>query len=153
MFFTGVGLECLGGVLAAKIARASSGIGTLSWQIVGAVPTLWLAALLTQADWPRPGGLAFLSLGYLVIFAGIVTFSAWYMLTERAPLSLMVLPIGLQPPIAAVLGALFLNEVLRVQVAVGGGLILVALVLGFVEPNQAAGRLRALRPFRRGADR
>ncbi|RYG68133.1 hypothetical protein EON77_15810 [bacterium] len=78
------------------------------------------------------------AIAYLVLAAGVVTFSTWYVLTERAPLSLMVLPIGLQPPIAAVLGFFFLNEGITPSAPIGALLILLALALAFRQRPLAA---------------
>ncbi len=138
MFFGGVVLECLGGVLAAGTSRRSSGIGTLAWQIAGAVPTYALALLVKRPPLPHPGLAAWGAVGYLVLVSGVVTFSTWYVLTERAPLSLMVLPIGLQPPIAAALGYFLLREEVKPSALLGALLILLALAVGFRQRGRGA---------------
>ena len=138
MFFTGVILECLSGVFAAGTSRRTSGIGTLAWQIVGAVPTYLLALLVLRPPIPHPNLAAAGAVAYLVLVSGIVTFSTWYVLTERAPLSLMVLPIGLQPPIAAALGYFVLGEEVKPSALLGALLILLALAIGFRRTGRAS---------------
>ena len=138
MFFVGVTLECLNGVLAARTSRETSGIGTLAWQILGAVPAFLLAVVIMRPEMPTFTPAAVGAIFYLVVVSGVVTFSTWYVLTERAPLSLMVLPIGLQPPIAAVLGFFVLGEAITPAAPIGALLILLALALAFLRSRQAA---------------
>jgi drug/metabolite transporter (DMT)-like permease len=71
----------------------------------------------------------------MVIGAGILAFGSWYVLAERSPLSLMVVSLALQPPVAALLGYFFLREALTVQTAVGTLFVLVALGLAASEPK------------------
>jgi drug/metabolite transporter (DMT)-like permease len=76
-------------------------------------------------------------LTYLVLISGLVTFGIWYTLAEKAPLSLMVITLLLQPPLATGLGMLFLNEKPNLQTALGSALILVALLIGTLEKGSA----------------
>lgn len=134
MFFSGVFIECLGGAFATKLARESSGIAILWFQLLGAVPVMWLApSVVPSLEVVRtPDMVAIGTLVYLVVVCGLITFSAWYVLVERAPLSLMVLALPVQPPISAFLAYLN-NEPLRLEMLWGTVIIVLALVVGFGE--------------------
>lgn len=133
LYLLAVLMECIAGVWSIHIARRTSGITVLWLQILGAAIFMGLGPMLF------PSALAFsiagtgttfwACIGYLVIFSGLITFSVWYTLAERAPLSLMVVTILMQPPLAALLGVWFLGETVTLNVAVGTGLILGALAL------------------------
>lgn len=118
----------------ARIVRRSSGVTVLWCEVIGATAMLALVPLLfgsvlpfslAGCGWPTVGAIA-----YLVLVAGMFSFSTWYMLVERAPLSLMVVSLLLQPPITALLGWWFLGERLTAPLLIGTALILAALGLG-----------------------
>ncbi|MDX2066460.1 MAG: DMT family transporter [Fimbriimonadaceae bacterium] len=133
LYLLAVFMECIAGVWSIHIARRTSGITVLWLQILGAAVFMILGPVLfpTALAFSISGtGLTFWAcIGYLVVFSGLITFSVWYTLAERAPLSLMVVTILMQPPLAALLGVWFLGETVTVNVAVGTGLILAALAL------------------------
>jgi drug/metabolite transporter (DMT)-like permease len=136
-YLLGVLSESAASVIAAHLIRRASGVTILWFQVLGAVTTLAFVPLLfgqalpfslAGAGWPAAGALA-----YLVLISGLFNFGVWYTLVEKAPLSLMVVSVLLQPPLSALLGWQFLGERLTPLLTVGTGLILAALLIGSSE--------------------
>ena len=130
-------LESIAGILSIGIARRSSGITALWYQVAGAAVFLCLAPLIAPTVFPyvlpqiQPNTLtAYACLGYLILVAGFINFAIWYRLAERVPVSLLALTLLIQPPIAAVFGVLVLHETFSPQVVAGTALILAGLVIG-----------------------
>ena len=142
-YIAGVVCESLASVVGATIIRRSSGIGYLSWEVMGMVPTLLLVPILTQGAMPIGFGAldasALLAVSYLVFLPGLVCFGVWNATVERAPLSAMVVTIMLQPPLAAFLAWWLRGEAIGPAVIVGSGLILAGLgvVAGEKGPQEA----------------
>lgn len=137
-FLSAVILESLGGVLVTVLVRKASGITILWFQFLGAVPVFWIAPLLLPNQLTvtmHPGLPALLAVGYLIVICGVFTFSMWYMLAEKAPLTLMVLTLPIQPPLAALLAWLN-HEPLTLNMLWGTLIILVALFIGFGERSK-----------------
>jgi len=130
-------LECISGILSIGIARRSSGITALWYQVAGAAVFLCLAPLVAPAVFPitfprlePSSAVSFGCLAYLILIAGFINFAIWYRLAERVPVSLLALSLLLQPPIAAVFGILVLREKFSPEVLAGTTLILLGLVIG-----------------------
>lgn len=142
LYLSGVMAESASGVLSAALVRRSSGITILAFQVLGAVIALSMGPLvrpdLIQFTIGTPGPDAWAALAYLVVFPGLICFATWYVIVEKAPLSLMVLTLLLQPPLAAIFGWLVLREPLTPAMGMGTALILVALVLGVFERRRQA---------------
>ncbi len=135
IFGLGVVTECLMGVIAARISRRSSGVAVLSAQMLGGGVSFWVIPLLLPSVLPLSFGSTFVSwlpLLYLIFLSGLVTFTIWYRIVESAPLTQLVVGIALQPPLAALIGWLFKNEIPKQNAVIGGCVILVALALGFL---------------------
>ena len=135
-FLSAVVIECLGGVLATILVRKASGITILWFQFLGAVPVFWIAPYLFPKQLVvemHPALPAFLALAYLVLVCGIFAFAMWYLLVEKAPLTLMVLTLPIQPPLSA-LFAWFNHESLTMNMLYGTVIIVLALAVGFGEP-------------------
>jgi len=137
MYLCAVLLECIAGILSIGIARRSSGITALWYQVAGAAVFLCLAPIFAPSVFPvkfppltAPSAVAFGCLAYLILVAGFINFGIWYRLAERVPISLLALTLLLQPPIAAVFGVLVLHEKFSLQVVAGTSLILLGLVIG-----------------------
>ena len=141
-YLLGVLLESVASLLGTRIARRSSGIGYLSWEVAGMLPTLLLVPTLTGGGMPIVFGAfsppALLAVGYLVLFPGLICFGVWYATVERVPLSTMVVTILLQPPLAALLAWAFARETIGVPVAVGTALIVAALGVVATEKGEGA---------------
>lgn len=68
-------------------------------------------------------------LGYLITFGSIVAYSAYLWLIQNAPVSLTATYAYVNPVIAVALGAIFLNEVITVNYAIGGAVIVLGVLL------------------------
>lgn len=135
MFFSGVIIECLMGVIAAKISRRTSGVSVLSAQMWGGGAAFIVAALLfpTTLNFKIPAiSTAYLPVLYLIVCSGLITFTVWYRIVETTPLTLLVVSIAVQPPISAILNYLVKGTVPEVNTWIGCVVILVALGLGFL---------------------
>lgn len=139
-YLLGVLLESISSVIGTRIVRRSSGIGYLSYEALGMIPTLLLLPVLTGGEMPLAFGTlslpAILAVAYLVLLPGLVCFGVWYATVERVPLSTMVVTILLQPPLSAVLAWAFAGEAIGLPIAVGTALIVAA--LGVVATERAS---------------
>ncbi|HET7359072.1 MAG TPA: DMT family transporter [Rhodanobacteraceae bacterium] len=92
---------------------------------LGALPFGWhLAGALGAAPWPRIGAL--LWLGIAPTFVGYI---AWNLAVERASASRVSSFIYLSPPIAILIGWLWLHEVPDAMILVGGAITVAGVVL------------------------
>ena len=136
MFGAGVLLECLMGVLAAKISRRTSGVSVLVGQMWGGTVAFLLAAVCLRASLPLVvpafSFASFLPLFYLIFISGIITFTIWYRIVESSPLTLLSVVIGIQPPVAALLNWLVYRTVPTTNSIIGATIIFAALLIGFV---------------------
>ena len=136
MFGAGVLLECLMGVLAAKISRRTSGVSVLVGQMWGGTIAFVLAAVCLRTSLPLvvPSfSIAnYLPLFYLIFISGIITFTIWYRIVESSPLTLLSVVIGIQPPVAALLNWLVYRTVPTTNSIIGATIIFAALLIGFV---------------------
>ena len=120
-------------VLAIKLIKRSSGPGTLAYEVIGtALGSLLVPVIapgLAQHQLGTMNPAAFGSMLYLIFGAGLICFGLWYWIAEKAPVSLMVITIGIQAPAATLLGWYFLNEKIGLAFLVGTLMILGALLL------------------------
>jgi len=137
LYLAGVLSESVASVFAASLVRRASGLTVLAFQVLGAVAAFALGPVLLPAVLPfevaSPTPVALGAVGYLILLPGMLCFSVWYTLVERFPLSLMIVSLLLQPPLAALVAWLTIGEAPTADVAVGTLLILGALVLGATE--------------------
>ena len=131
LYLVGVICESVASVFGAGIVRRSSGVGYLSWETIGMLPTLLLIPVLTPGAMPLAFGAldapALLAITYLVLLPGLVCFGVWYATVERVPLSTMVVTILIQPPLSAILAWAFADETIGLPIVVGTALIVAAL--------------------------
>ena len=66
---------------------------------------------------------------YLVIFGSIIAYSAYLWLVSNAPVGLTATYAYVNPIIAVTLGAVFLDEVITVNYAVGGSIIVLGVLI------------------------
>jgi drug/metabolite transporter (DMT)-like permease len=66
---------------------------------------------------------------YLVIFGSIIAYSAYLWLVSNAPVSLTATYAYVNPIIAVALGAIFLNEVITFNYAIGGAVIVLGVLV------------------------
>ena len=66
------------------------------------------------------------AMAYLVVFGSLVAFSAYTWLLQHAPVSVVATYAYVNPVIAVLLGAIFLNEVVTPSMAIGAAIIIAA---------------------------
>ncbi len=133
VYLLGTTLEAIGGIFLTMFARRSSGLIVMAFEasgmaMIGILVTLLMPNLFPFTV-PHHFNSGWMSLGYLAVCAGIVTFGTWMIVVETVPLSVMVATLALQTPVAAVFGALFLHEKLTLNMGFGSLLICAALFL------------------------
>lgn len=135
-YLVGVLAESLAMILAMRIIRQSSGLGTLVWEVTGAGLATLILPLVLPGVLPLSVGevtpLAVFSIAYLVLVAGLLCFGVWYIKAERAPITWMMLTLALQAPLSAFIGWRFNGEHIGVNVLAGLALILVALTVATI---------------------
>jgi drug/metabolite transporter (DMT)-like permease len=140
LYLLGIVLESLGGVFAVYLVRRASGATVFAFETIGTSTAVMLAPLVMPATLglavPHIGA-GWLPLAYLIAISGIFAFCAWNVLAERSPLSLMVVSIAIQPPLAAVLGYFFLREPLTTPMVVGAAFVFCGLVIAATGPEAA----------------
>lgn len=138
-------IESFGIVLIARILIETPGIGVLLWQGLGiaigfgAVFFLGMPELAWQASTPTPAAIG--GIAYLILFPTLVCFTIWYKMVKQAPVSLIMLGMGLQPLLATLLGSLWLGEVIGPNTWAGG--IAVMLALAFAASERPRRLVRA----------
>jgi drug/metabolite transporter (DMT)-like permease len=82
---------------------------------------------------------SWLGLGYLVVAGSLVAFTAYVWLLQNAPISLVSTYAYVNPVVAVILGALFVDEAITGRVLLGGAVIVaaVALVVSTERPRRA----------------
>ena len=127
-YLAGIMLESLSFVAVTRVVRRSSGAGAFAWEILGMFLAMFAIHLIFPKQMPLtlthvgPGFIG--AMAYLVIGAGLFAWAAWYVIAERAPVSFMIVTLGVQAPLAALVGWLFLSEQVGSQLIVGSLLIL-----------------------------
>lgn len=106
--------------------------GGVSLTIAGLVKGESLEDFLDASNW------SWIWFWYLVIFGSIIAYSAYLWLVSNAPVGLTATYAYVNPIIAVTLGAVFLDEVITVNYAVGGSII----VLGVLIVVTAESKLR-----------
>jgi drug/metabolite transporter (DMT)-like permease len=149
MFGAGVILECFMGVIAALISRRTSGVSVLCGQMWGgAVSFLLLAAIFPIALTIKvpTHAIGYLPVLYLILISGLITFTVWYRIVEDTPLTLLVIGIAIQPPVAALLNWMVKGNLPQVNTIVGAVIILLALAIGFGKEKSPSSNLEAPGP-------
>jgi drug/metabolite transporter (DMT)-like permease len=94
-------------------------------------------------------GRSWVALAYLVVFGSLVAFTAYVWLLGNAPVSIVATYAYVNPAVAVLLGALFVNERLTGSALLGGLVVLVAVALVVTAESRerrAARRARADAP-------
>ena len=99
-----------------------------------------LSGEVSDLDLGAVGWTAWVAAAYLVVFGSMVAFTAYVWLLRNAPLSLTTTYAYVNPAVAVLLGALFLDERLTGRTLVASALILVgvALVVSSRPPKETA---------------
>ena len=107
--------------------------GGVSLTLAGFIKGERLGDFLDGSNW------SWLWFAYLVTFGSIIAYSAYLWLVQNAPVSLTATYAYVNPVIAVALGAIFLDEVITMNYAIGGLII----VLGVLVVVSAEGKKRA----------
>lgn len=97
--------------------------GGVSLTIAGLVKGETLGDFLDASNW------SWIWFWYLVIFGSIIAYSAYLWLVSNAPVGLTATYAYVNPIIAVTLGAVFLDEVITVNYAVGGSIIVLGVLI------------------------
>lgn len=97
--------------------------GGVSLTIAGLVKGESLEDFLDASNW------SWIWFWYLVIFGSIIAYSAYLWLVSNAPVGLTATYAYVNPIIAVTLGAVFLDEVITVNYAVGGSIIVLGVLI------------------------
>ena len=97
--------------------------GGVSLTIAGLVKGESLGDFLDASNW------SWIWFWYLVIFGSIIAYSAYLWLVSNAPVGLTATYAYVNPIIAVTLGAVFLDEVITVNYAVGGSIIVLGVLI------------------------
>lgn len=142
IYLLGTVLECSGGVLVAWLILKSSGIAVFAAETIGITLAMFVYPALLPSHLPMviPHlDIHWLPVAYLALVAGVFCFGCWSVLVEKAPLSLMVVSLAVQPPFAAVIGIVFLHERMPIDLIIGSLIITAALLFGALDrPATAA---------------
>jgi len=137
LYLLGTIMESVTGVFLAALIRRSSGLTVFGAETIGMASVFLIAPLLFPVAAPLhvpPLALGWIPLVYLILFAGAFAFGAWSTIVEKTPLSLMVLSLAVQPPVAAVIGYFARGEKVSANAAMGAVVVFVALVIAVYEP-------------------
>jgi drug/metabolite transporter (DMT)-like permease len=97
--------------------------GGLSLTLAGLIKGEEIGDFLDASNW------SWLWFWYLVIFGSIVAYSAYLWLVTNAPVGLTATYAYVNPIIAVTLGALFLDEVITFNYAIGGAIIVIGVLI------------------------
>lgn len=97
--------------------------GGVSLTIAGYINGERLSDVLDASAW------SWLWFGYLVFFGSIIAYSAYLWLVTNAPVSLTATYAYVNPIIAVALGAIFLDEVITINYAIGGAIIVLGVLI------------------------
>ncbi len=136
-----------GSVFTRHVKLATRPLVAASMEMLWAAVIFFIAGVLAG----EPGRLhlqaisttSIVALVYLITFGSLVGFSAYVWLLRSAPLSLVSTYAYVNPVVAVILGALFLNEALTPRTVIAGAIIVTAVAL-IVIARQRAVQVRAV---------
>jgi drug/metabolite transporter (DMT)-like permease len=99
-------------------------VGGAAMVVLGSIGGEW-----TRLDLGAVHASSWIAFAYLVLVGSLAGYSAYVWLLARAPLSLATTYAYVNPAVAVVLGALFLDEPLTGSVLGGGAVIIVAVAV------------------------
>ena len=95
----------------------------------------------TLTDFFDASAWSWLWFGYLVLFGSIIAYSAYLWLVSNAPVSLTATYAYVNPIIAVALGAIFLDEVITFNYAIGGVIIVLGVLVVVSAESKKKSRL------------
>ena len=86
------------------------------------------APVLVETDFGAISSRAWISVGYLGIFASVVGYGIWYHAIRHAPVSQVAMSLYLQPVVGAALGVALAGETVGAHTLIGAGMIAASLL-------------------------
>lgn len=122
----------LGTFLAPRYPLPKNSLVFTTYELIAGGVSLTLAGLIrgeSFADFLDGSSWSRLWFWYLVIFGSIFAYSAYLWLVTNAPVSLTATYAYVNPVIAVALGAIFLDEVITINYALGGLIIVIGVIV------------------------
>lgn len=145
LYLLGSLMESLSFVVVTRIVRRSSGVGAFSYELLGISLAMIVVPLTFRSAMPievREFGPGFLGpLAFLIFGAGLIAWGVWYIIAEKAPVSYMIVTLGIQAPAAALLGYLLTRAPIETHTVAGTALIILALVISAVNRKNSGEEL------------
>lgn len=145
LYLLGSLMESLSFVVVTRIVRRSSGVGAFSYELIGISLAMIIVPLIFRSAMPfevRQFGPGFLGpLAFLIFGAGLIAWGVWYIIAERAPVSYMIVTLGIQAPAAALLGYMLTRAPIETHTVAGTALIILALVISAVNRKNSGEEL------------
>ncbi len=136
-----------GSVFTRHVKLATRPLVAASMEMLWAAVLFFIAAVLAgelgRLHLQAISTTSIVALVYLIIFGSLVGFTAYVWLLRSAPLSLVSTYAYVNPVVAVILGALFLNEALSARTVIAGAIIVTAVAL-IVIARQRAVQVRAV---------
>jgi drug/metabolite transporter (DMT)-like permease len=134
----------LGTYLAPRFPLPKNALVFTAYEMLAGGVSLTIAGFIngeTLADFFDASAWSWLWFGYLVLFGSIIAYSAYLWLVSNAPVSLTATYAYVNPIIAVALGALFLDEVITFNYAIGGAIIVLGVLVVVSAESKKKSRL------------
>jgi drug/metabolite transporter (DMT)-like permease len=134
----------LGTYLAPRFPLPKNALVFTAYEMLAGGVSLTIAGFIngeTLADFFDASAWSWLWFGYLVIFGSIIAYSAYLWLVSNAPVSLTATYAYVNPIIAVALGAIFLDEVITINYAIGGAIIVLGVLVVVSAESKKKSRL------------
>lgn len=134
----------LGTYLAPRFPLPKNALVFTAYEMLAGGVSLTIAGFIngeTLADFFDASAWSWLWFGYLVLFGSIIAYSAYLWLVSNAPVSLTATYAYVNPIIAVALGAIFLDEVITINYAIGGAIIVLGVLVVVSAESKKKSRL------------
>ena len=135
----------LGTYLAPRFPLPKNALVFTTYEMLAGGVSLTVAGLLKGeriADFLDGSSWSWLWFWYLVFFGSIIAYSAYLWLVTNAPVSLTATYAYVNPVIAVALGAIFLDEVITRNYAIGGAIIVIGVLIVVSAESKKAKHLK-----------
>jgi drug/metabolite transporter (DMT)-like permease len=134
----------LGTYLAPRFPLPKNALVFTAYEMLAGGVSLTIAGIIngeTLADFFDASAWSWLWFGYLVFFGSIIAYSAYLWLVSNAPVSLTATYAYVNPIIAVALGTIFLDEVITINYAIGGAIIVLGVLVVVSAESKKKSRL------------
>ncbi|MGA0112936.1 MAG: EamA family transporter [Candidatus Nanopelagicaceae bacterium] len=134
----------LGTYLAPRFPLPENALVFTAYEMLAGGVSLTIAGFIngeTLTDFFDASAWSWLWFGYLVLFGSIIAYSAYLWLVSNAPVSLTATYAYVNPIIAVALGAIFLDEVITFNYAIGGVIIVLGVLVVVSAESKKKSRL------------